>query len=581
MKEFGTRPKEAFDADINYIKKTLQEESRAQTAHLDALNLALENKALSAEARARIEKDRDATRLRIEQSAGKFREFESWEQPLRNRFAQIDGTSQRPVNRTMANVISNWMAIQRMAKLGRVALTHFASLPTKSMEASYWGIPFSERYASLFRGLTQGAEGSDKRAVLDNTLVAFENRLGHMMAQYDVADAPAGFLSQWETLFFKLTGVSSVIDNQRGDAEAMFAAHLGRKRGLSWAEVGDKEQRVLQGFGIGEREWKALHGVEWTKVGDRQYLFPSDALKLTDEQVREYIKDQNPALVRAEPTPEDIAKAREDLAATLAATYTDRAGYAIPMPNARIRAMLFGKNFEPGTPINAALRLIYQFKIWPADMITRAWEREIYGRIGDGRMDRVAGVVEAAVACIVFGVAANLVRDVVQGKDGLRAIQEHPLEAMEKGLIRSGFGTIVGDFLLHNFSRHGMNVVEWLAGPTISELVPILDLLHAGSGTKGGMLSAGAMRQRGADLLQLAHDNTPFMNLWVTSLAVDTLIWHRLQEWINPGYLQRREQRQLAQQGQHYWLSPAATDQWLTGRRAAFGADGRFNLKGQ
>ena len=27
-----------------------------------------------------------------------------------------------------------------------------------------------------------------------------------------------------------------------------------------------KEQRVLQGFGIGEAEWKALKGVEWSKV---------------------------------------------------------------------------------------------------------------------------------------------------------------------------------------------------------------------------------------------------------------------------------------------------------------------------
>ena len=62
------------------------------------------------------------------------------------------------------------------------------------------------------------------------------------------------------------------------------------------------------------------------------------------------------------------------------------------MPGARVRAMLFGKNFQPGTPINTALRLLYQFKIWPADMVTRAWEREIYGTIGDGQYDRAAGL---------------------------------------------------------------------------------------------------------------------------------------------------------------------------------------------
>ena len=68
-------------------------------------------------------------------------------------------------------------------------------------------------YASLFRGLTQGAEVSAKRQALELTLVGAENRLGHIMNAYDVADAPAGFLAKWESTFFKLTGVSSVIDN--------------------------------------------------------------------------------------------------------------------------------------------------------------------------------------------------------------------------------------------------------------------------------------------------------------------------------------------------------------------------------
>ena len=209
------------------------------------------------------------------------------------------------------------------------------------------------------------------------TLVAMENRLGHMMAMYDVADAPSGMIAKMEATFFKLTGVSSVIDNQRGDAEAMFASHIGAKRGQAWADIGRKEQRVLGGFGIGEAEWKALHGVEWSKAGERTYLTPSDALKLSDDQVAAYIKEANPPGSGLMNGPEDIDKIRHDLALQLATAYTDRAAYAVPMPGARVRAMLFGKNFQPGTAMNTALRLLYQFKIWPADMVTRAWEREI------------------------------------------------------------------------------------------------------------------------------------------------------------------------------------------------------------
>lgn len=565
MKEFGTRPAEAFDRDMTYTKATLQQESQRYTTRLGML------KDLQASS-ATPERAGEIAELenRIAASKGKFTDFESWDQALRNRFAQIDGSSQRPVNRTLANVASNWMAVQRMAKLGRVALTHFASLPSKSMEARYWGIPFGERFGSLFRGLTQGVEGSAKREALDATLVAFENRLGHMMAMYDVADAPSGFLAKYESMFFKLTGVSSVIDNQRGDAEAMFASHLGGKRGQDWAAIGSKEQRVLQGFGIGEAEWKALHGVEWSKFGDRTYLTPSDALKLSDDQVRAYLKTAKSAeLGRMEPTADDIAKGRADFATTIAAAYSDRAGFAIPMPSARIRAVLFGKNFEPGTAINTALKLVYQFKIWPADMIQRAWGREIYGTIGDGRLDRVAGLVEAAVGAIVFGVASETVREAIQGKNPIAEMEHSPIGAVLKGGQRSGFGSLVGDFLLGEFDRHGFSAVGSLAGPTFSQIDVLMDLLHAGGRTKEGMLSKTAMRERAADLLKLTHDNLPFMNLWATGLAMDTLVWHRLQEWINPGYLKRSEDRQKQQAGTQFWLSPAKTDQFVTGRAAS------------
>ncbi len=574
MKEFGTKPAEAFERDMNFQRASLQADSRSLSTKLGVLTDA-QAPAPTPERAAEIA---DIQR-RLAESSAAFADFEKWDQPLRNRFAQIDGSSQRPVNRTLSNITANWMAIQRMAKLGRVALTHFASLPTKSMEARYWGIPFAARYASLFSGLTQGAAGSVKREALDATLVAFENRLGHMMALYDVADAPAGFLAKWETTFFKLTGVSSVIDNQRGDAEAMFAAHIGGKRGQAWNEIGPKEQRVLQGFGIGEAEWKALHGVEWSKFGERTYLTPSDALKLSDDQVRAYLKEAKSAdLGRMEPTPEDIAKGREDLATTLATAYTDRAGFAIPMPSARIRAMMFGKNFEPGSALNAALRLVYQFKIWPADMIVRAWGREMYGTIGDGRFDRVAGLVEAVVGAAIFGVAAEGVRELIQGRDAVHQLETQPIGAITKGLERSGIGSLLGDFLLGQYDRHGLSAVAQLAGPTVSQIDTLMGILH-GQGDSILNTIAGIegphkgtdhpWRSRATDLLKLTRENTPFMSLWATSWATDALIWHRLQEWINPGYLARAERRQRDQQGTQFWISPSKTDQWITGKRAS------------
>jgi len=579
MKEFGTKPAEMFERTIGFAKATFQAEAGARVSKLNAMEAANRENATPA-LQAKI----DALKAEIAAAPDQMGDWKKWEQPLRNRFAQIDGSSQRPVNKTQSDVLSNWMAIQRMSKLGRVAMTHFASLPTKAMEARYWGIPFSERYISLFRGLTEGAEGSAKREALDATLVAFENRLGHMMAMYDVADAPSGMIGRMEAVFFKLTGVSSVIDNQRGDAEAMFASHLGAKRGQAWADVGPKEQRVLKGFGIGEAEWKALHGVEWSKTGEgtpseRTYLFPNDALKLSDDQVKAYIAEAHPPGTGLMTTAEDIAKVREDLALQIATAYTDRAGYAIPMPGARVRAMLFKQNFVPGTVMNTALRLFYQFKIWPADMVTRAWEREIYGTMGDSKLDRMSGLVEAAVGAIIFGVAAEGIRDLVQGKDPIAKLKEHPIASMLEGAQRSGFGSLVGDYLLGQFDRHGFSAVASLAGPTYSQIDTLMGILH---GDGSSIIGAGAdallgtntaehkgqhpWKSRAVELLKFSRDNTPGMNLWMTSWATNALIWHRLQEWISPGYLQRAERLQKEKSGISYLLPPSKIDRVITGR---------------
>ena len=570
MKEFGTRPREGYENDKKTLLDKLKKDSERLSSKIGALEQAFDSPAADAAAKAKIEADMVEARAEAADANTRFNDFKQWQLALDNRFAQIDGTSLKPVNRAAANTVANIMSMQRMAKLGNVAMTHFASLPTKTMEARYWGIPFAERYASLFRGLTQGAEGSAKRQALELTLVGAENRLGHIMNTYDVADAPAGWMTRHEATFFKLTGVSSVIDNQRGDFEAMAAHHLGTKRGEVWANIGPSEQRVLNGFGIGEAEWKALHGVEWTHIDGKTMLFPSDAMKLSDDQVAAYLKDSRPnEFTREAPRPEDIAKGREDLALQLATTFSDRGGYAIPMPSARTRAQIFGKHYEPGTGWNMAIKLLAQFKVWPWDMVNRAWGREVYGKIGDSKMDRFAGIAEAIVGAIVFGVAAEGVRDLVKGIDPLSKLRTHPVAGVVAGLQRSGAGSIFGDFLLGQFDRHGRDAAANLLGPTIGQINDLIDFYGAGDRGQEGFFSGPAMHERAAMGVKMLKNNTPGMNLWLTHVATDALIWHRLQEWISPGYLARAEQRQKDMSGTHFMIAPSKVDRFITGRASS------------
>jgi hypothetical protein len=280
-------------------------------------------------------------------------------------------------------------------------------------------------------------------------------------------------------------------------------------------------------------------------------------MKLSDDQMRAYIEAQ-PRQTATSIGAEQIAREREGLALALATAYTDRSGFAIPMPDARTRAMMFGKNFEPGTAINTALRLVYQFKVWPATMITRAWGREIYGRPGDGAMDRIAGLAELLAGAAFFGVAAETLRKTIQGQDGIAYLRDHPLAAIGGGLQRSGMGTLAGDFLLGEYDRHGLSAVADLAGPTFSQIDNVMSLIHAEKESPHH-----PWRERAAVGMKIVRDNTPFMNLWATSIFMNYLVWYRLQDWINPGYLQRTERRMRDQQGIQFWLSPQHPGQSL------------------
>ncbi|WGR90735.1 hypothetical protein MTX20_01390 (plasmid) [Bradyrhizobium sp. ISRA435] len=90
------------------------------------------------------------------------------------------------------------------------------------------------------------------------------------------------------------------------------------------------------------------------------------------------------------------------------------------------------------------------------------------------------------------------------------------------------------------------------------------------------MFSGSAMCERAPTLLKMVRTNASYMNLWFSHWLTDTLVWHHLQDWINPGYLERSEQRQKDLEGTHFMLVPGKVDRWVTGRRASPRAMGGF-----
>jgi hypothetical protein len=487
------------------------------------------------------------------------RAFDKQERYLRNLYAVVSREADRPIANAWSGIVNGWMAVQRMAKLG---LTPFAMLQdnvTISRELAYQGVNFFERNSGLFSGYLRGADDSAKREVADLLHTGILGRLRGVTARFDIADGVPGALAKMENIFFKINGMTAMTENKRADAERIMAYYFGKQRGKTFDELGKSEARIMQAFGIGDKEWALLNKAEWNTIQGQTYLTPDVATKLSDADVADYLKggrsiSQQAQFVagRGAPdvlqnAPNAVEKTKAELALKLWAYYGERGNYAVIETGARERAVLY-QGTQAGSPLNLALRLFMQFKQFPTAMISKVWGREIYG--GEKGMGRIAGLVELAVGSTMFGMLANYLNSLAKGQDPNAQWRNQPLQALISGFTRGGAGSIYGDFLVGEWSRFGLSATATAVGPTFGQFDKLMELWSTATHPEKWKGHAAALGVRSV------KENTPYANMIYTKIAVDYLIYYELMEWISPGYLDRMTSTMKTKQGIEFTLKP-------------------------
>jgi len=56
--------------------------------------------------------------------------------------------------------------------------------------------------------------------------------------------------------------------------------------------------------------------------------------------------------------------------------------------------------------------------------------------------------------------------------------------------------------------------------------------------------------------VKFVKSNVPGNNLWYTRAAIDHLMFHQLQEYLSPGYLEKMRKRSEKEYGQQFWWEP-------------------------
>jgi len=424
----------------------------------------------------------------------------------------------------LARYLHFYRAIQTMAKLGGAAVSAFSDVAFMASNRMYQGRSlmdaWGDSFGALFRGMNQG----EMREFADRLGVGLESQLGDFMSRFNASDDIPGNTSKLLNKFFKLNLLQPWTEANKRGVTLMIANDLGREASKTFDNLAPDLQRLLSIYGIDAVKWNAVRkGVKKGPDG-RDYIVPGE---IPDESVRENMFN----------------------------LLTNEAEFSVPSPGARERAIL-RQGYRPGTFAGEAIRFVGQFKSFGVLGITKNIGRHAYGTGAKNKREIFArgvggnlGLINTIVGTTVMGYFVMQAKEVMKGREPRPASPETFLAAALQG---GGLG-IYGDFLFGRATRFGGGTLETAIGPGIAAGFEGLDLMLR----YRDQLLTGDEDVRG-DAVRFFKSNMPLANLFYTQQALDYMIWYQLQETINPGYLQRMEQRIRRENNQDFIVPPSS-----------------------
>ena len=477
-------------------------------------------------------------------------------------FMELTGETRIPANATLAVVGSVVRSVQSMAKLGGAVISSVSDLSMVAAESRARGNTILAGYKTALDSLARGRGKGEVRDIGNLIGAGTDGILGSVAARFMGNDDLPGTMAKLTRTFFRLNLLSWWTDAHKRGVGLMVSNDLARHRRTAFADLRPDLQQLLQGYGIGEAEWRLVQMMETRGADGREYIDPTGVRGLSDETIRSWMlatgqveRRKAPALARRATGREfermektlkripdaAVRRARDNIETGLRAYMVDRAETAVPTPTARERAVLT-QGTQAGTPLGEAIRFMGQFKQFP---ITVLWKP--ISEVMHGRRDMV-GLAHLIVASTMLGYVAMSAKEIAKGREVRDPFGDDAHSTWTAAMLQGGGLGIFGDFVFGEYNRFGRSLTATVAGPTLGTAD---DLLEIWARLRNG-------EDAGAKAFQTMQANTPFLNLFYTRLAVDYMVsWH-IQELLNPGALRRMERRMQREQDRSYFLSPAA-----------------------
>lgn len=452
--------------------------------------------------------------------------------------SHLDGSLDIPGNDAFATAAGNIRAVQGMASLGGMTLSSVSDTATIALGAKYNGLNGLEMIGKGIGNLFSSVPGPEKLelyADLGMALTSLSGKLAH--GRFTPGDDARGMLGAIQQKFFTLTLQNRWTDSFRESIAEAMSANLARRAGDAFDKLPDRLQTTMGLYGIDADKWDIFRQVPVDEIEGTRFISPKMMDELTDAPFEGYLSARN-----LKPTPARIRDLRSEMQRQFRAYFSDQNQYMLLTPDAGTLGMM-KQGTQKGTGIGEAVRFIMQFKSFPL-----AFTQKIIGR--ELKQGGVVGVAQMVALTMVAGYASSVLKDLAKGK-----VPRDPTDwrtavaALQQG---GGLG-LYGDVLFSQIlDRRFGDAAAQLLGPTFSDI-------FGSQGLAGLAARAAQGEDFGPAALRFVQGNTPFLNLFYTKMAMDYLVFYRIQEWMNPGSLGRMEAEMQERTGQEFIAPPSQT----------------------
>jgi hypothetical protein len=459
---------------------------------------------------------------------------------LENLWNQVSGASNVPASEFWAGLgrgIRNWLS---SAQLGSAALSSVTDFGTIRQTAAWNGLPATavmQRYLTLLNP----ANAEDRKTAVRLGLFAdgwTQRALGAQRHQAEIVgnDLPGRVAD----VVMRASGMTAHTQAAKWAFGMELSAHLADQAGKTLDQLAPETRRSFARYGISAADWDIIrtHGV-YEQEGVR-FILP------------EQIANGPPAPAAGAPAGAADQASFNRATSRLLEMINTETGFAVVEPGALERSLLLGSS-RPGTLGGEFRRATMQYKSFPVSMLSRHVMRGLDGIRGG---DHGAYLAATAVSLTVMGAFAMQLKAIAQGKDPRDMTSPNFWGA---AFMQGGGAGILGDFLYSAVNRADRSFyMTAIGGPTAGLLDDVMKL----TGANIQALSENKDTHFGAELARFVQRNTPGTSLWYSRLAMDRLLWDRVQELADPQAprrWRRLEQRALDDFDQRFFWAPGET----------------------